>query len=613
MTPDCELLRRFSETNSEDAFAELVRRHLDLVYSAALRQVNGDAHLAQDVAQTVFTDLARKAASLSRRSVLTGWLYTSTHFAAAKAVRTEGRRRAREQEAHTMRELLHDPASDVDWDKLHSVLDEAMHKLKDSDREAILLRYFEKRPLAEIGAKLGVNENTARMRVERALEKLRIHLVRRGVTTTAAALSAAITVNAIQVAPAGLAVTLATASLATAAAGTGTTLTFLKFMAITKVQTSIIGAAAIAGAAYLAVQHQTQIKLRGENQSLRQQMAQLQTDNEGLANRFAELNIMPSPRLPAPHVATPATSDVLLTDDLQSTNLYARLGEKTPSLTAAQLEAYLKTNGRSAASLLAAFRTSQNQLLLEEAMQKFPNDPQVDFEAACRNLSPEEHRRWLDAFKRSAPENALANYFSALDYFKSGQTDQAVQEFMAASGKPFQDYRLDRLQADEEAYREAGYSVAEAKAFSSSQLMLPQLGQMKAAALQMVDLANSYRQAGDENSAQAALQMAASVGQRYGNGMAGESLSDQFVGIAIQRNALSAMNPTTPYGGNGQTVQDRLNELLQQRTMLKELDQQFQSVQAKLSTQDWISYVDRCRTFGHVAGMQWAISKYNQQ
>ena len=205
MTPDCELLRRFAETNSEDAFAELVRRHLNLVYSAALRQVNGDAHLAQDVAQSVFTDLARKAAPLSRRAVLTGWLYTSAYFAAAKVVRTETRRRTREQEAHTMRELLHDPASDVDWDQLHSVLDEAMHKLKDGDREAILLRYFEKRPLAEIGAKFGVNENTARMRVERALEKLRAQLIRRGVTTTAAALSTAITVNAIQVAPAGLA------------------------------------------------------------------------------------------------------------------------------------------------------------------------------------------------------------------------------------------------------------------------------------------------------------------------------------------------------------------------------------------------------------------------
>ncbi|MGA2179858.1 MAG: sigma factor [Verrucomicrobiota bacterium] len=100
MTPDCELLRRYAGTKSEEAFAELVRRHVNLVYSAALRQVNGDVHLAQDVAQTVFTDLARKAVSLLRRSTLTGWLYTSAHFAAAKAVRTEQRRHAREQEVH---------------------------------------------------------------------------------------------------------------------------------------------------------------------------------------------------------------------------------------------------------------------------------------------------------------------------------------------------------------------------------------------------------------------------------------------------------------------------------------------------------------------------------
>src|SRR5262249_27235294 len=105
MTPDCELLRRYAKTGSEEAFAELVQRHLDLVYSAALRQVNSDAHLAQDVAQTVFADLARKAGLLSRRAVLTGWLYTSTHFAAAKVVRAERRRHAREQEAHNMREL----------------------------------------------------------------------------------------------------------------------------------------------------------------------------------------------------------------------------------------------------------------------------------------------------------------------------------------------------------------------------------------------------------------------------------------------------------------------------------------------------------------------------
>src|ERR1051326_1778388 len=104
MTPDHELLRRYAEIRSEEAFTELVQRHLGLVYSAALRQVNGDAHLAEDVAQTVFSDLARQARGLSRRAVLTGWLYTSTYYAAAKAVRTEPRRRAREQEAQSMHE-----------------------------------------------------------------------------------------------------------------------------------------------------------------------------------------------------------------------------------------------------------------------------------------------------------------------------------------------------------------------------------------------------------------------------------------------------------------------------------------------------------------------------
>src|ERR1017187_872714 len=293
MTPDCELLRRFSETNSEDAFAELVRRHLDLVYSAALRQVNGDAHLAQDVAQAVFTDLARKAGSLVRRETLTGWLYTSAHFAAAKAVRAENRRRDREEKF--MREPIHESAPDPgcaggfaearpDWEKLRPVLDEVMHELKETDREAILLRYFENRPFAEIGGKLGLNENAARMRVERALEKLRAVFLRRGVAATTA-LASVISANAFQIAPAGLAATLTNTSLA--AVGTGTTLTLLKLMTLTKLKLGI-SALVVAGAATaLVVQHQAQTKLREENQSLRQRINQLQTDNENLSNRVA--------------------------------------------------------------------------------------------------------------------------------------------------------------------------------------------------------------------------------------------------------------------------------------------------------------------------------------
>jgi RNA polymerase sigma factor (sigma-70 family) len=288
MTPDSELLRRYAGTKSEEAFAELVQRHVNLVYSAALRQVNGDAHLAQDVAQTVFTDLARKAGSLARREVLTGWLYTSAHFAAAKIARTENRRREREEKF--MREPIPEPAPDpgfaearADWEKIRPSLDEAMHELKEPDREAILLRFFENRPFAEIGEKIGLSENAARMRVERALEKLRGLLVSRGVTT-AAALASVISANAVQIAPAGLAATLTNASLA--ATGTGTTLTLLKLMTMTKLKLGLSALVVASAATALVVQHQTQSELRDDNQSLRQQITQLRLDNQSLSNRL---------------------------------------------------------------------------------------------------------------------------------------------------------------------------------------------------------------------------------------------------------------------------------------------------------------------------------------
>ena len=288
MTPDSELLRQFAKTDSEDAFAELVRRHVNLVYSAALRQVNGDAHLAQDVAQTVFTDLARKAGSLARRETLTGWLYTSAHFAAAKIARTETRRRDREEKF--MRDPMHDSETSVspvqsapaDWEQIRPALDDAMHELKQSDREAILLRYFENRPFGDVGLKLGLNENAARMRVERALEKLRVILAKHGITTTAA-LASAISANAVQMAPAGLAATLTATSITTA--GTGT-LALLKIMTATQIKLGL-GALVVAGAATaLVVQHQNQTQLRHENESLRQQITRLSMDNESLSNQL---------------------------------------------------------------------------------------------------------------------------------------------------------------------------------------------------------------------------------------------------------------------------------------------------------------------------------------
>lgn len=281
MTPDNELLRQYARARTEEAFAELVRRHVDLVYCAALRQVGGDAHLAQDVAQSVFTDLARKAASLSHRESLTGWLYTSAHFAAAKIARTESRRRDREEKF--MREPSHDTSPEADWEKLRPMLDSVMHELKEGEREAVLLRYFENRPFAEVGAKLCVTENAARMRVERAVEKLRAVLAKRGITT-GTALASVISANAIQTAPGHLAATLASASIAGAGGGA---LVFSKFMTATNLK---LGLGALATAAIVVAfigQQRSQKALRGENQSLGAQIAQLKADNAELSDKIA--------------------------------------------------------------------------------------------------------------------------------------------------------------------------------------------------------------------------------------------------------------------------------------------------------------------------------------
>ena len=257
MTEDAELLRRYAEEKSERAFAELVERHLNFVYGGALRRLGGDAQLAEDVTQQVFTALARAAAALSRRPVLTGWLYTTTRFASAQAVRTERRRRTREQEAHTMNELSADSPPPADWERLRPVLDDTMDELDERDREAVLLRFFEERSFADIGAKLELNENAARMRVERALDKLHALLARRGITSTIAALALALASQAGVAAPAGLGATVTGSALATAAAGSGAAagLAYLTFMSTTKIAVgTAVGviALAIGGAIYQA-------------------------------------------------------------------------------------------------------------------------------------------------------------------------------------------------------------------------------------------------------------------------------------------------------------------------------------------------------------------------
>ena len=258
-TDNSKLLRQYAENHSDEAFAELVTRHIDLVYSVALRHVE-DLHQAEEVANV-----------------------------AATFTRTERRRLARERQAVQMNTLNNDSTGSLTL--IGPLLDDAISQLPQEDRTAILLRFFEKRDFRSVGETLGSSEDAARMRVNRALEKLHLLLKHQGVTISAAALATGLSAEAVSAAPTGLALTTAGSALA-GAAGTGTAFTLLKIATMSKLKTSILGALVVAGVATpLVISHQTQSRLLQENESLRQQVAQLSkfpAENERLSNEVAQ-------------------------------------------------------------------------------------------------------------------------------------------------------------------------------------------------------------------------------------------------------------------------------------------------------------------------------------
>jgi len=318
-------------------------------------------------------------------------------------------------------------------------------------------------------------------------------------------------------------------------------------------------------------------------------------------------------RIPAPRL-TARAPQTEPEPDVRSTNLLARWikGEEMPKLTSDQIESYLAANQRSAGTLLAAFQASGDQRWLQEAKEKYPNDPAVTFTALSRSDTPEERRQWLDALKRVAPDNALADYLSANDYLKAGRTDAAVRELEAANSKPkLQDYWVERVQNAEEAYRSAGYSQTEAKAVALGSLQLPQLAQFKQLAQSVIELAAAYRQAGDEASAQAALQTGLNLGQRLTTGQS--IVIQDLVGMAVERLALSAIDPATPYGTGGQTVKDHIDDLVAQRKTIKALNQTAEALLPTLPEQDLVTYFDRLKVFGESPTLQWLVAKYGKQ
>ena len=255
MTDDLTLLREFARNNSEEAFATLVSRYVNLVYSIALRQVR-DPHLAAEITQAVFIILARKANSLGDKTILSGWLCRTARYASANALTIRRRRQKREQEAFMQSQFDSgtgfQPVSETDvqtWNEISPFLDAALEKLNRKDHDALVLRFFENKNFIEVGAAIGASEDAAKMRVSRALNNLRKIFNKRGIGSTTEIIAGTISANSVQAAPVALAKTVTSVAIAKGATASVSTLTLikgaLKIMAWTKTKTAIVASVAV--------------------------------------------------------------------------------------------------------------------------------------------------------------------------------------------------------------------------------------------------------------------------------------------------------------------------------------------------------------------------------
>ncbi|HEX5398491.1 MAG TPA: sigma-70 family RNA polymerase sigma factor [Verrucomicrobiae bacterium] len=293
---DTQLLRDYARRGSEAAFREIVTRHTDFVYSAALRQVDS-SDLAADIAQQIFVDLARRAKPLGDRlaaeASLAGWLHRATRYAALNHLRDTRRRLANERQA--MEQLLTNSESPADWEQIRPALDEALDSLGDEDREALLLRYFKNQDFRAVGFALGISDDAAQKRVSRAVEKLREFFSKQKITIGASGLAVLISANAVQSSPVGLAAAISTAAVfAGTTTATSTAIAATKTIAMTTLQKTIIGAALATAVgtgvfeAHQASQFRDQVQTFQQQQApLDEQIRQLQRERDDATNRVA--------------------------------------------------------------------------------------------------------------------------------------------------------------------------------------------------------------------------------------------------------------------------------------------------------------------------------------
>jgi hypothetical protein len=270
-----------------------------------------------------------------------------------------------------------------------------------------------------------------------------------------------------------------------------------------------------------------------------------------------------------------------------------------------ELAGYLQANRTNAESLLIAWQASGDREFLRLAATNFPNDPFVQYSVVAHDVFPEDRREWLERFKQSDPNNSLANYLSARDLLKEGKTELALQELVAASGKTFNDYTKEKTVGLEEAYLQAGRSVAESKAMAMSSVMLPSLAPMKELGRQMSELQQQYVQSGDQASADAMVRMGVGLARTLDSGPASQTLINHLVSMAIERATLTKLDGEREFDFLGGTVAQRINELKAEREQIRPITAGLQNWLLGASDTEVIAYFNRLNTYGELSAMKW--------
>jgi len=289
-------------------------------------------------------------------------------------------------------------------------------------------------------------------------------------------------------------------------------------------------------------------------------------------------------------------------------------GKSLPHLDADQAEAYVQQHRRRPEALLAACQASANRAFLREAIAKYPRDKRVVMAAAFQSGSTEanggaaERRQWLDAFKNAAPDNALAYYLSARDYFKTGQPAPAEKDVQAGANKPMRDYAVELIDNAADAYVSASYSEAEATALAMASFAMPHLAQLKDLGSELLKRAHHYRESGDAASSGRMLQAVIRIGSQL-DSTNSLTLLQNLVGIAVQQNALKELNSTAPFGNSGRTVQGEIDRLVERRSDLRAVAKDFNQLFEQMTDKEIGHYFNEQKRLGEEAADRQALAK----